>query len=384
MRSIKKEIKKIKGKTVFLRADFNVPIERGEIRDEKKIVSCLPTIRFLLRYKCKLIIATHLGRPRGRVVKKYSTKPIAKRLAKILGQKKVLFTSEIIGSKAEKQAQKLKQGQVLFLENLRFKKGEEKNKKGFAKKLARLAQVYVNDSFSVDHRKHASLNRIRKYLPSFYGLLVEREMENLDKVKRPKKPLVVVIGGKKIKTKINLIDELLPKAKNILIGGALANNFFKSRGAEIGQSLIDKESIKIAKKLKDKKIILPVDVVVSKKINGGNPKVKRIDQVDKKDIILDIGPETIKLYAKIIKSARTIIWNGPMGLFEEARFKHGTIILARVIATRSDEKAFTVVGGGETIKALRTTKMEDYINWVSTGGGAMLTYLGGEKMPGLF
>lgn len=382
IKSIKKETKKIAGKTIFLRADLNVPYEGGKIKDEKKIIDSLPTIRFLLRYKCRLIIATHLGRPKGKKDKKYSTKKIAQRLGKILG-KKILFCPDIIGKKAERMAEGLEEGQIMFLENLRFNKGEEKNSRRFAKNLARLADIYVNNSFAVSHRKHASLNKIKEFLPSLHGFLIERELENLDMIKKPKKPLVAVIGGKKIKTKINLIDELLPRAKYILIGGALANNFFRARGFKIGKSLIDKQSIRIAKKLKSKKIILPVDVVVSKKIKGGKIQVKKLKEIEKDDIILDIGPETIRLYTKIIKKARTIIWNGPMGLFEEPSFKHGTIILAQVIAARSDEKAFTIVGGGETVEALKLTGMKDYINWVSTGGGAMLTYLGGKKMPGI-
>lgn len=383
IKSIKEGIGQIKGKTILLRTDFNVPLRSGKIEDEKKIIDSLPTIRFLLRYNCKLVIGTHLGRPGGKRLKKYSTKPVAKRLNEILGGKKIKFIDEISGPKAEKEAEKLKPGKILFLENLRFKKEERSNSKKFASELSRLADIYINDSFSVDHRKHASLNAIRGFLPSFHGLLVEKEIKNLDKIKRPKKPLIVVLGGAKINTKINLIDELLPKAKHILIGGALANNFFKARGFEVGKSLIDEESLNFAKRLKSKKIVLPIDLIVSTKIKGGQTKLKGIREVKKKDIILDIGPETIKLYAGLIKKGKSIIWNGPMGFFEEEHFKHGTTVLAQVIATRSDEKAFTVVGGGETIEALKITKMEDYINWVSTGGGAMLTYLGGEKMPGL-
>jgi len=386
--SIKKNINKIKNKTIFLRVDFNVPIEKNKVIDEKKIIATLPTIRYLLRYNCKLILATHLGRPNGRFVKKYSTEVVAKRLNKILGAKKVKFIknkykNNEISEEIKENINKLKNGNILFLENLRFSKGEKENNTKFAKNLASLADIYINEAFSVSHRKHASISAIKKYLPSFRGLLLETELKNLDKVRKPQKPLIVIMGGSKIETKINLIKNLERKATKILIGGALANNFFKARKFEVGKSLIDGKSINLAKKLKNKKIILPTDVIVSKTKTGKNIKIKKISEIQKSDIILDIGPETIKKYAAILKTAKTIIWNGPMGYFEENKFKYGTVSLGQIIASRSDEKAFTVVGGGETLSALKLTKMEDYINWVSTGGGAMLAYLGGKKMPGL-
>lgn len=384
MNHIKNEVKKLKGKTIFLRVDFNVPIdEKGHVDEEKKIIATLPTIRFLLRYNTKIIITSHLGRPQGKILKKYSLEKIAKRLNKILGQKNVKFVKEIIGEKTDKEIKKLKPGNILFLENLRFEIGELKNNKKFAKKLASLADIYVNDAFSVSHRKHASLHAIKEFLPCFSGFLIEEEIKNLNKIKTPKKPLIVILGGSKIKTRSNLIDELLPKSDKILIGGALANNFFKARGLEVGKSLIDKKNLKITKKLRSKKIILPIDVVVSTQRKGGTIYVKKPNKVSKNEIIFDIGPETIKLYSQIIRKAKSIIWNGPMGLFEERRFKYGTTMIGQIIATRSNKKVFTVVGGGETIEALKLTKMEDYINWVSTGGGAMLTYLSGEEMPGL-
>lgn len=381
--SIKKNIKQIKGKTVFLRVDFNVPIKDGKIENEKKIISTLPTIRYLLRYRCKLIIATHLGRPDGKIVKKYSTELIAKRLNKVLGGRKVKFINTFVSSKLKAEVKKLKTGKILFLENLRFEKGEKKNDKKFAKELANLAEIYVNNAFSVSHRNHASVSAIKKFLPSFTGSLLEEEIKNLNKIKTPKRPLIIVMGGAKIETKINLIKNLEKKASQILIGGALANNFFKAHKLEVGKSLIDKKSIKLARKLRSKKIILPIDILVSKTKSSKKVEIRKINEVKKDEMILDIGPETVKLYSKILKKAKTIVWNGPMGYFEEKKFKYGTIAIGQVIATRSDKKAFTLVGGGETINALKMTKMEDYINWVSTGGGAMLSYLGGEKMPGL-
>ncbi|MFA5248504.1 MAG: phosphoglycerate kinase [Patescibacteria group bacterium] len=388
-----REAKKIKGCTAFLRVDFNVPLIGKKIKDESKIIAALPTIRFLLRAGCPIIIATHWGDPKGKKNKNLSTKPLAKRLEKIIGKRfcSVIFSENIIGEKIKKSAANLKAGEILFLENLRFNKGEEKNETGFAKKLAKLADFYVNEAFSVCHRQHASVKAIKRYLPGYSGLLLTEEIKNLDKIKNPAKPLVVIMGGAKINTKINLIKNLYPKASHILIGGALANNFFKAKGYGVGESLIDKESVLVAKKLiknnrayqQAGKIILPLDVVVSQKGDREHGLIKKVDLIGKKDCALDIGPETIHLYANIIKEAKTIIWNGPLGAFEEKTFRHGTLALATLIAARSRGKTFGVIGGGETLEALKMTKMEGYVDWISMGGGAMLAYLGGEKMPGL-
>ena len=384
-----RQCKKLIGKKALVRVGFNVPIEKGKIKDDYKIVESLPTIRFLLRHKCKVIIMTHLGRPMGskklevRSKKCYSVKPIAARLGRMLG-KKVKFVDDCVGFKVGTEVSKMKNGDILMLENLRFHKGEEINSKKFAKELAGLADIYVNDAFSVSHRNHASVNVIKKSLPSYAGILLEQEFINLNKVLRPRKPLILVIGGAKIATKIKLIKKLYKKTHRILIGGALANNFFVAHKLEIGKSLVDKQSIKFAKIWKKKNVILPIDVVVcSKKDGTGKIAVKNVYTVKKNEIILDIGPETIRLYNSFIKKAKTIIWNGPMGMFEQDHFKHGTLAIARVIAARSGGSTFGVVGGGETVEALKMTKMLDYVDWVSTGGGAMLAYLGGERMPGL-
>lgn len=381
LKSIANEVKKITGRDVFLRVDFNVPLKSGKIQDESKIVAALPTIRFLLRYKCRIILGTHLGDPAGKIDKKLSVKPLAMRLKEILGADKVRLVNGIGQEAINKEFKKIEPGQILFLENLRFDKGEEANSDKFAKSLADMVDIYVNEAFSVSHRAHASVSAIKKMLPSYVGMLLETELTNLDKIKNPVKPMVVLMGGSKIKTKINLIKNLDKKAAKILIGGALANNFFKALGLGIGKSLIDKESVLIAKKLlNNKKIVLPVDVVVSTK---KGIVAKLIDEVGKDETIFDIGPKTISLYADIIKKAKTIIWNGPVGAFEDPKFRHGTLALGQEIATRSKGRAFGLVGGGETLEALKMTKMENYVDWVSTGGGAMLSYLGGEKMPGL-
>jgi phosphoglycerate kinase len=381
LKSILGAIKKISKQDVFLRVDFNVPIKKGKIKDETKIIAALPTIRFLLRFKCRIIIATHLGDPSGKKAKELSVQPLAKRLNALLGMNRVKFVNDVSGKAIEAEFKKIKPGHILFLENLRFDKGEESNSAKFAKALAKPVTIYVNEAFSVSHRAHASVSAIKNYLPAFSGLLLEKEILNLDKIKKPVKPLAVLMGGAKIKTKINLIKNLESKASNILIGGALANNFFKAFGFEIGKSLYDKESVLIAKQLvKNKKIILPIDVVVS---NKSGSMVRMIDQVEKNDTILDIGPKTIALFAGILKEARTIVWNGPVGAFEKPHFQAGTIALGQLIAARSHGKTFGLVGGGETLEALKMTKMENFVDWVSTGGGAMLAYLGGEKMPGL-
>jgi phosphoglycerate kinase len=388
IRSVK-SIKKIAGKKVLLRADFNVPLKDGKIKDDYKIMAEMPTIRFLIRYKCKVIIATHLGRPDGRD-NVYSVKPIAKRLSELLG-KNVKFVGDSIGLEAGTEISKMDKGDVILLENLRFYKEEKKNNKKFAKELVYPADIYVNDAFGASHREHASVCAIKKYKPSYAGLLLEKEIINLKKILRPKKPLVAVIGGAKIETKLPLLKKIRGTANQILVGGALANNFLYALKYEVGRSLMDKKSMALTKKIISmykmigiKKFILPVDVVVgSRKDGAGKAAVKKVDKVSNNDIIFDIGPETIKLYSKYIKGAKTIAWNGPMGKFESERFRHGTLSIARVIASRSSGKAYGVVGGGETIEALRMTKMLDYVDWVSTGGGAMLSFLGGEKMPGL-
>lgn len=381
LKSIRGGAKKIAGRNIFLRVDFNAPIKSGKIKDESKIIAALPTIRFLLRYKCRIILGTHLGDPQGKKVKDLSVRPLAVRLNQLLGLNRVKFVNAVVGKEVQEEFKKIKPGQILFLENLRFEKGEEANDKKFARALARPAKFYVNEAFSVSHRAHASVSAIKKILPAFAGILLEKEITNLDKIKNPAKPLVVLMGGSKIKTKINLIKNLETKASKILIGGALANNFFKALNLNIGKSLFDKESVVIAKKLlKNKKIVLPIDATVSTK---KGVSVKLIDEVEKEDAIMDIGPKTISLYAGILREAKTIIWNGPVGAFEQPHFQCGTVALGQVIASRSRGKTFGVVGGGETLEALKMTKMEDYVDWISTGGGAMLAYLGGEKMPGL-
>ncbi len=376
-----RQIKKLSNKTVFLRADFNVPIKDGNIKDDYKIVATLPTIRFLLRHGCKIIIATHLGKPNGRN-KKFSVKPIADRLGQLLDIKIELVDNYWNKSTKELKAD-LSEKDILILENLRFNSGEEKNNKRFGKLLSKMAQIYVNDAFAVSHRQHASVSVIKKYLPSYAGLLLEKEIKNLNRILKPQKPMVSVVGGNKVQTKIKLVKSLGKKSSVVLIGGALANSFISAYGFEIGKSTVEQDCIKLAKKFKNKNIILPIDVLVGKSKNTTEVLAKPVSQVNKNDIILDIGPRTIKLFANYIRKANTIVWNGPMGYFENSHFKHGTMALVQVVSSRSRGLAFGVVGGGETLEAFKQAKTLDYLDWVSTGGGAMLAYLSGEKMPGL-
>lgn len=378
-----RNFKTLKGKKVFLRADFNVPVKDGKVLDEYKLIKQLPTIHYLLRNKCKIIIVTHLGRPvEGSYSKEFSTKVICDRLSKIL-DKKIAFSDKYDFLSIGTQVSKMKEGDILMLENIRFEAQEEKNGKVFAKHLASFADVYVNDAFAVSHRAHASVSAIKSYIPSYAGLLLENEVKHLNKILNPKKPLIVIVGGVKLATKIPLIKKFEKKAFRILLGGALANNFLAAHGFEVGKSIVDDKSIKFAKSFKNKNILLPIDVVVSGDKGEKGVTVKNVNQVDKNDHIFDIGPKTISLYASFIKRAETIVWNGPMGFFEMKSFKHGTNSIARLVAARSSGKAFGSVGGGETVEALKKTKMFNHIDWISTGGGAMLSFLGGEKMPGL-
>ena len=380
-----KKIKGLKNKKVLVRVDFNVPLEKGKIKDDYRIVSAVPTINYLTEAGAEVILMAHLGDPGAKVVPALSLKPVAKRLSQIL-KKPVNFVAETVGYRADEEVKKMLAGEIIFLENLRFNDGELKDDFKFAKRLAGHADVYVNEAFSVCHRKQASVSAIRKILPTYYGLQLVNEVKNLDKILKPVKPLIVIMGGSKISTKAPIISRMYEKADKILLGGGLANNFFKHQKLEIGKSLADGDSEVFVKgffkgkKLADK-IILPIDVVVC----GRNklPKIKKVSEVLKTDSIFDIGPETIALFSNYIKTAQTIVWNGPLGKFEENSYKHGTLAIATAVAARSTGKAFGLVGGGETVEALKQTKMEAYVDFVSTAGGAMLSYLGGAKMPGL-
>lgn len=380
-----RNLKSLKDKKVLLRVDFNVPIENGKIKDDYRIVSGLETIKYLLDKKAKIIIIGHLGDPKNSNDKNCSLKPVALRLKKLLNMS-VKFIPAIEPEKISAALSKSSGDEIVFLENLRFNSGEKSNDIKFAKFLASLADIYVNDAFSVCHRKQASISAITKYITSYAGLLLERELIALNKVLKPKKPMIAVMGGAKISTKAPLITKLHGQAEKILIGGALATSIVKFLGYEVGKSFCDdKIGSSLEKKIKNtqflKKIVLPVDFAVKDK--DGAIRICRPDEIKKNESILDIGPDTIGIFDNYIKHAATIVWNGPMGKFEESPFKQGSLSLARSIASRSKGRAFGLVGGGESVEVLKMSKMDSYIDFISTAGGAMLSFLGGEKLPGL-
>lgn len=378
------QLKNLSGQAVLLRVDFNVPLKSGKILEDYKIQAGLASINFLVARGARLIIISHLGEP-TKPDAGLSLRPVALRLSRLL-KRPVKFIPEVVGPKVKAAVAKLKPGEIIMLENLRFCPGEYSNDSKFAGDLATGVDIYVNDAFAVCHRNQASVSAIKKYLPAYAGGLLTQELKALSRVLKPKKPLVVVMGGAKIETKAPLIARLYSSASQILLGGALANNFFKFKKLEVGRSLVDLDSLSEVKKFfkrgrLDSKIILPLDLVIKNK--QGQARVVRPAEVKATDSILDIGPATIAAYAVYIKKAQTLVWNGPLGKFEEASFKNGTLMIARFLAARSSGRAYGVVGGGETIEALKLSKMSEYVDWISTAGGAMLAYLGGAKMPGL-
>lgn len=382
------QIKNLKGKKVLLRVDFNVPLLKGKVADETRIKAALPTINYLAKSGAKVILISHLGDPGGKRKMTLSLKPVSMTLGNIL-EKKVPLLSDCVGKKIVDKINKMEEGEIVLLENLRFHPGEEKNDIKFAKELAGLADIYVNDAFAAAHRAHASIVGVPKFLPAYAGLLMEKEVNVLSELlTKPRKPFVALIGGVKISTKIGVIQNLLKKVQWLLLGGALVNNFLKAAGYGIGASIYEPKELKTAKKfLKNKKIVLPIDFVVGdfkgKKAWTVNVEKKPTVLCKRPYALLDIGPETIKKYAQIIRKAQTLVWNGPMGYFEIPKYSHGSIALGQLVAARSRGKVFGVVGGGETIEAVKKTGMSEYIDHISTGGGAMLEFLEGKTLPGI-
>lgn len=376
-----------KGARALVRADFNVPMKGGRIRKDgdTRIREALPTIRHLRKLGMKVVLLAHLGRPKGRDGS-LSLKPVAARLGALL-RTKVTFVPHAIddGDKVESAIARAKSG-VVLLENIRFYPGEEKNDRFFSRRLASLGDIFVNDAFGVAHRAHASNVGITQHLPSYAGSLVEHEMLNLDRLlHRPKRPYVVLLGGAKLSGKLPTLTRLLKTADSVLVGGGMANAFIRAKGHSIGRSFVAPEDLRKARALvKNRKIVIPVDVVVTDRLDAkGYAKVVRIDGVRSDEYVVDIGPETIRKFSGRIKEARTIAWNGPVGLYEIDKFSHGSVILARVVASRSSGSAFGVVGGGDTIPCLERTGMADYVDHISTGGGAMLDLLAGKTLPGI-
>jgi phosphoglycerate kinase len=370
----------VKNKKVFVRVDFNLDLDKdGKILSDFRVRAVIPTIQFLLEAGAdKIIIASHLGKPKGKE-EKLSLKLIAGYLGGLLG-KDVLFLNDCIGDEIKQEINNSPTGSIILLENLRFYEGEENNDEQFAKQLADLADIYVNDAFGVCHRSNASVVAITKFLPSYPGLLLEKELENLEKVKNNFiKPLVLILGGAKISTKLPLIKKFSEKADNILLGGGLANTVLKARGGEIGKSLFEPELLSEAATLSGN-IVMPIDFLVGNSLEDTQARIIGTGEVANNDLILDIGPNSLNNLINIIQSAKTIIWNGPLGYFENSIFAKGT---DGIIKAMSESQAFSVVGGGETLLALEKTKAFDKMGFVSTGGGAMLSYLSDEEVPGL-
>ncbi len=378
----------IKGKTVLMRVDFNVPLdEKLQITDDSRIVKAMDTVRYILDQQAKLILMSHLGRPDGKPDPKFSLKPAAERVSKLLN-KKVQLAPDCIGPQVEALAKALKPGEALLLENLRFHAEEEKNDAAFAKKLASLGDVYVNDAFGTAHRAHASTEGVTKYLPAVAGFLLGKEVEYFDKIlTNPDRPFVTILGGAKVSDKIKLIGNLIDKSDTLLVGGAMAYTFYKVQGIAIGNSKFDPAGMDAAKdalaksKAKNVPLVLPVDRVIAQKMEKNVPtKVVNGDIPDGWSGF-DIGPESAKKFKEVLSKAKTILWNGPLGLFEIPPFDKGTREIAEYVAGLS--KVTSIIGGGDTAAAVRIFGLEDKMSHVSTGGGASLEYLEGRVLPGI-
>lgn len=377
----------VENKRVLMRADFNVPIQDGVITDDKRIRAVLPSIQHLVKQGGKVILMSHFGRPKGKVVEELRLDPIAKRLSELLDQP-VLKVDDCIGPEVAKAVDRMKSGDVLLLENVRFYAEEEKNDPEFAKSLAELGDVYVNDAFGTAHRAHASTTGVAQYLPAVSGFLMVKELEFLGgAIEEPKRPLVAILGGAKVKDKIAVIEALLDKVDTLIIGGGMAYTFFKAAGYEIGNSLLDEERLDFCRAMLEKvhehnvSFYLPVDVVVAKEFSAdAENKVVRFDQIPSDWEGLDIGPETTKLFSDVVKGAGTVVWNGPMGVFEFAAFAQGTRGLAQALA---DSSAVTIIGGGDSAAAVEQMGLATKMDHVSTGGGASLEFLEGKTLPGV-
>lgn len=402
IRSIKSV--KVKGRRVLLRVGFDVPLQQESngkfvVLDDARIKNVLPTIEYLIQAKAKIVIASHLGRPGGQWQPEKSLYPVAEKLAELLNRKIVrvkdklptykvkhlnFLDSDITLSNLSQLSKDLEHGGILFLENLRFYSGEEENDTKFISTLATFGDVYVNDAFSVAHRKESSVYGVAQKLPSYAGFSLLNEIEGLNKaIKNPRQPLIVIMGGAKISDKIDTIHFLAPRAEKMLIGGAIANSFLQALGYEIGISKVAEVSLakELIRQYRDK-IILPLDVVVAKS-PGGAGRATNPEKVLPFEAIYDIGPKTIKEFAKLIKQAQTLIWNGPLGLIEEKKFAIGSRAIAQVFASRTKGRAYGVVGGGETLEVIDQMKVGEFIDHVSAGGGAMLEYLSGKVLPGI-
>ncbi|MBR2327023.1 MAG: phosphoglycerate kinase [Clostridia bacterium] len=377
----------VKGKKVLARCDFNVPLKDGVITDDKRIVEALPTIKYLSDNGAKLILCSHMGRPKGEFNMKYSLAPVAARLSELLG-KEVALAADVIGDDAKAKAAALKDGDVMLIENVRFHKEEEKNDPEFSKALASLAEIYVNDAFGTAHRAHSSTAGVADYLPAVCGYLIQKEIKIMgDALNDPKRPFVAILGGAKVSDKIGVITNLLEKVDTLIVGGGMAYTFLKSLGHHIGTSLCEEDKIELAKGLMDKakekgvNFLIPVDNVVATEYNENSEfKVINSDEIPDGWMGLDIGPKTSKIFSDAILGAGTVVWNGPMGVSEWANFANGTISVAKAVA---ESGAISIIGGGDSAAAVQKLGFADKMTHISTGGGASLEFLEGLELPGI-
>jgi phosphoglycerate kinase len=386
---VKRSIEQVElnGRRVFLRADLNAPLEAGAVSDDTRLTAVVPTIQHALSHGASVVLASHLGRPKGGPDPKYSLKPVAERLAALLGRS-VPLAPDCVGDAVEAQARALPPGEVLLLENLRFHPEEEKNDDAFARRLAALADLYVNDAFAAAHRAHASIAAITQYLqPAVAGLLMRRELEALGRIlEAPARPLAAVLGGAKVSDKIALVEHLLERVDALLIGGGMAFTFLRALGHGVGKSLVEPDRIDTARSAMETarrrgvQIVLPLDAVVAPGLDSPSGRAVSIREIPAAQMGLDIGPLTVERFASVLKSAKTIVWNGPMGVFEKPAFAAGTVALGRAVA---ESPAFSVIGGGDTVAAVNQAGVADRIGYISTAGGAFLEFLEGRPLPGV-
>ena len=386
----KKTVKDIdlKGKKVFVRCDFNVPMDENQnITDNTRIKAALPTIKYLLEQNCKIILASHLGRPKGEVKPEFSLAPVAKELSKLLN-KEVIMAKDVIGEDATNKAENLKKGEIMLLENVRFHREETDNDPEFAKKLASMAEIFVNDAFGTAHRAHASTTGIADYIPGVAGFLIEKELKFLgNAINNPERPFVAILGGAKVSDKIGVIDSLLDKVDTLMIGGGMAYTFFKAQGYSVGNSLCEPDKCDLALSLMNKakekgvKFLLPVDTKIGKEFKPDTEsKTVAWTEIPDEWEGFDIGEKTIEMFKKELQNAKTVIWNGPLGLFEFDQFAIGTNEIAKTLA---DLDATTIIGGGDSAAAVTKAGLADKMTHISTGGGASLEFLEGKKLPGI-
>lgn len=378
----------VSGKKVLVRCDFNVPQdENGNITDTRRIVGALPTIKYLIEHNAKVILCSHLGRPKGEVKKEFSLKPVRDELSRELGCE-VKLADDIVGESAKALTSNMKEREVVLLENVRFDKREEANDREFSKELASLAEIYVNDAFGTSHRAHSSTAGVAEFLPAVSGFLIEKEIKFLgDSLNNPQRPFVAILGGKKVSDKISVINNLIDKVDTLIIGGGMAYTFLKAKGLNIGSSICEEDKLDLARELIEKaqaknvELLLPVDVNIAKEYDkDAESKIVSADKIEDGWMGLDIGPETIKKYEEVLKNAKTVMWNGPLGVFEFEKFATGTNEIARILGNID---AVTVIGGGDSAAAIEKAGFADKMTHISTGGGASLEFLEGKVLPGI-